>query len=201
MKRLSLAIVSGALLGALCFYPTPANAHLLDRPFEPEVGNRSVQTVPHPKPAVIVVRAGDTLTAIAATHHLTCSGLASYNHLADPNLITAGQRLTIPPKGWSSPDICDIPAKPSSATPATTVRIFIPSAISSPSGGFKACVEMRESTDGAGSPDLYGFLPSTWASLGLPGSPYTASPAAQSAAFDMLYARDGTSPWGPYDGC
>ena len=69
------------------------------------------------------------------------------------------------------------------------------------SGGFEACVEFRESTDGRGSPNLYGILPSTWASLGLPGSPYTASPTQQQQAFQELYARDGVSPWAPYDGC
>ena len=66
---------------------------------------------------------------------------------------------------------------------------------------FRACVEMRESTNGAGSSDLYGFLPSTWAANGFPGSPYTASPAEQTAAFEVVYARDGTAPWAPYDGC
>jgi hypothetical protein len=60
---------------------------------------------------------------------------------------------------------------------------------------------MRESTDGAGSPNLYGFLPSTWASLGRSGSPGQYSYAVQTAAFEQLYARDGPTPWAPYDGC
>jgi hypothetical protein len=68
-------------------------------------------------------------------------------------------------------------------------------------GGFQACVAYRESGDGVSSSDIYGFLPSTWASLGLPGSPYTATRAQQDAAFQMLYARDGAAPWAPYDGC
>jgi hypothetical protein len=68
-------------------------------------------------------------------------------------------------------------------------------------GGFQSCVAYRESGDGAYSSDIYGFLPSTWASLGLSGSPYTASRAQQDAAFQLLYARDGTAPWAPYDGC
>jgi Transglycosylase-like domain len=82
------------------------------------------------------------------------------------------------------------------AAPTRTVR----AGDSGPSG-FQACVAYRESGDGVSSSDIYGFLPSTWASLGLPGSPYTASPAQQDAAFQMLYARDGSAPWAPYDGC
>lgn len=66
---------------------------------------------------------------------------------------------------------------------------------------FRACVAWRESANGQMSSNVYGFLPSTWASLGLQGSPYTASRAQQDAAFQMLYARDGTAPWSPYDGC
>jgi hypothetical protein len=60
---------------------------------------------------------------------------------------------------------------------------------------------MRESTDGAGSSNLYGILDSTWHSLGLWGSAGAASPAQQTAAFEELYARDGVQPWRPYDGC
>jgi hypothetical protein len=60
---------------------------------------------------------------------------------------------------------------------------------------------MRESGNGSGSPNIYGFLPSTWASLGRQGSPGAASRAEQDAAFWQLYARDGTAPWAPYDGC
>jgi hypothetical protein len=66
---------------------------------------------------------------------------------------------------------------------------------------FQSCVAFRESTDGELSPDIYGFLPSTWAALGLAGSPYTASPGEQSAAFQQAYELWGASPWAPYDGC
>lgn len=66
---------------------------------------------------------------------------------------------------------------------------------------FRACVELRESGNGRGSSNLYGFLPSTWASLGRSGSPGNASYSEQTAAFEQLYARDGRQPWAPYDGC
>ncbi len=48
-----------------------------------------------------VVVAGDTLATIAARFGTTVAAMASANHLADPNLIYAGQRLVIP--GGSAP--------------------------------------------------------------------------------------------------
>ncbi|MBO0714189.1 MAG: hypothetical protein J2P59_05510 [Acidimicrobiales bacterium] len=82
----------------------------------------------------------------------------------------------------------------------TTVQSGAPSTPSAPSS-FQACVAFRESTDGTLSSNIYGFLQGTWSSLGLPGSPYTAPASLQTQAFQMLYARDGTAPWAPYDGC
>ncbi|HTZ07817.1 MAG TPA: transglycosylase SLT domain-containing protein, partial [Acidimicrobiales bacterium] len=55
-------------------------------------------------PVVVVVRPGDTLTAIAAAHGTTVAALVAYNHLAHPDLVLAGSRLAIPPPplppGW-----------------------------------------------------------------------------------------------------
>jgi hypothetical protein len=62
-------------------------------------------------------------------------------------------------------------------------------------------VALRESGNGSGSSNIYGILDSTWHSLGRSGSAWTASKAEQDAAFAQLYARYGTSPWAPYDGC
>lgn len=41
------------------------------------------------------VKAGDTLSGIAASHHTTWPALASLNHLADPDLIRPGQVLRL----------------------------------------------------------------------------------------------------------
>ena len=59
---------------------------------------------------------------------------------------------------------------------------------------FASCVALRESTDGAGSPDIYGILPSNgyFSGMGI---------VAQKMLFAAMYARDGVSPWAPYDGC
>ena len=106
------------------------------------------------------------------------------------------------------------------STPAPSVPSSTPSAsagsssasaaaaVSPASGGsapssFQQCVAWRESGNNptASSAGLYGILPSTWASLGLSGTAAQASVAQQTAAFQQLYAKYGTSPWAPYDGC
>jgi hypothetical protein len=76
-----------------------------------------------------------------------------------------------------------------------------------PAGGYEACVIAAESggnpsavNPSSGAGGLYGFLPSTWASLGYPGLPENASPALQQQAFSRLYAQSGRSPW-ITDGC
>jgi hypothetical protein len=78
-----------------------------------------------------------------------------------------------------------------------------PVSLTSGMSSFEQCVAWRESGDNpaASSAGLFGILPSTWASLGFPGTAGTSSVALQKAAFDKLYAQDGTSPWAPYDGC
>lgn len=52
--------------------------------------------------AYTVVR-GDTLGAIAARYQTNWQGVASYNHLANPNLIFPGQVLCIPAQGTPPP--------------------------------------------------------------------------------------------------
>src|SRR6187200_2245593 len=42
------------------------------------------------------VRAGETLSEIAAANHTTVAALAAANHLSDTDLIYAGQHLTMP---------------------------------------------------------------------------------------------------------
>ena len=75
-------------------------------------------------------------------------------------------------------------------------------------GTFQACVIARESGGNAqavnpasGAGGLYGFLPSTWQSLGYSGLPQDAPVSVQNAAFQQEYAQSGTSPWAPSDGC
>lgn len=59
---------------------------------------------------------------------------------------------------------------------------------------FASCVALRESTDGAESPDIYGILPMNGYFSGM-------SIVAQKVLFSQMYQSDGTQPWAPYDGC
>jgi hypothetical protein len=81
-----------------------------------------------------------------------------------------------------------------SAAPTTTS----PGGYSSVSGvpaSFAACVANRESSDGAGSSNIYGIIPASGYSVA------GMSVAQQKQVFSQLYAKVGTSGWSPYDGC
>lgn len=64
----------------------------------PNAGN----TVPTPSATQYTVKAGDTLSGIAAKYGTTYQVLAQINGIADPNKINVGQVLTIPTKGATS---------------------------------------------------------------------------------------------------
>lgn len=219
--------LSAALLGGLLF-AAPTVAQAASPPVTgamvpasgspPEVVLTAAAPTALPKYRVVV---GDTLWAIGVRYHRSWPALASYNRVPNPNLIYVGDLITIPPTSYvgsvSLPASASTPAPAPSYTPPVThsvthysapvQRTYTPPAprpvVSQHQayGGYQACVAMRESGNGSGSSNIYGFLQSTWSSLGLSGSPGSASRSTQDAAFQTLYARAGTAPWSPYDGC
>jgi LysM repeat protein len=74
-KRLSFILLLAALLLAAAIVPLSAAPH---------------------KDAVHIVKSGETLSGIAAYYGMNMWTLASYNGIANPNLIYVGQRLIIP---------------------------------------------------------------------------------------------------------
>ncbi|MFB1480641.1 LysM peptidoglycan-binding domain-containing protein [Corallococcus sp. RDP092CA] len=66
------------------------------------------------------VRSGDTLSGIAGRHGTTVGALAQANHIANPNKIYVGQKLTIPGAGGGSAPVTSKP--PSSGGASYTVR-------------------------------------------------------------------------------
>ena len=50
---------------------------------------------------VYIVQRGDTLFSIGRRYGFTVQEMATYNNLADPNDLDVGQRLLIPPQGYS----------------------------------------------------------------------------------------------------
>ena len=152
---------------------------------------------------------------------------ANRHSVHNPSMIQAGERLQVPSshkvKPWlTRAALTAIPAPaPAPAPAAAPVAAAAPSgtgtsaapvqatvSYSGASGSFQSCVIQRESGGNAsavngssGAGGLYGFLPSTWQSLGHSGLPENASVAEQNAAFAQEYAQSGGAAWSAYDGC
>jgi putative chitinase len=63
----------------------------------------TVPPAPPSNTSTYIVQRGDTLYSIARRFGTTVQTLAYINHIANPNLIYAGQRLTIPGGGSPTP--------------------------------------------------------------------------------------------------
>jgi hypothetical protein len=215
-----------AALAAPAPYTAPAAGNA--GPQSPAVQAAPAQAAPQTTgPAFYRIREGDTLSSIAADHGFGSNweGLWAANvpGIANPNLIQPGWviKLEVAPVTPAMQLVIDRILNPPAPAPQPAAAV---SAGSSPSpgvqfsgtltvagvgGSFEQCVISHESSGNpdAQNPDstasgLFGFLTSTWTAVtGLPGPARDYSVAAQEAAFNKLYAEDGTAPWAPYDGC
>ena len=70
---------------------------------------------------VYVVKPGDTLRSIAATHGTTISAIVRANNMANPDVIYPGQRLTIPVRGGSAPTAAPAPTAANKPTAGASV--------------------------------------------------------------------------------
>lgn len=175
----------------------------------------------------VTVRPGDTLSAIAAREYgsaATWPALWWVNRtgVRNPDVISAGQQLALSPwhpvTAWlnsaaSRAEGQGIPAahhaSPSYGSSSSSVQVTSYGTVSTAGmGSFQACVIERESGgnsqiwNASGHYGLYQFSYSTWVAHG--GAPALfghASPAYQTEIFWNTVRQDGTSDWGPYDGC
>ncbi len=174
------------------------------------------------------VRSGDSLSSISQREFGSAASWpalwwANRHAVHNPSVIQAGERLVIPGthkvKPWlTRAALAAIPAAVHAPVAAPAAPSASPSAVTSAapaqqasysgSGGFQSCVIQRESggdpsavNGSSGAGGLYGFLPSTWQSLGHSGLPENASVAEQNAAFAQEYGQSGGSAWSAYDGC
>lgn len=92
-------------------------------------------------------------------------------------------------------------AHPAPATPtprATPAPVVVTDATSTTTADW-ACIRVHESGDRYNTPSVpggaYGFLESTWLSLGYAGWPYQAPAAVQDRAVLFLYSEFGWQPW------
>jgi hypothetical protein len=104
-----------------------------------------------------------------------------------------------------TPAAAPAPAAPSTSSASSTTPSAPAAPTATSSGGyssvagvpasFAACVARRESSNGAGSSNIYGIIPASGYSVA------GMSVAQQKQVFSQLYAKVGTSGWSPYDGC
>ena len=152
---------------------------------------------------------------------------ANRHSVHNPSMIQAGERLQVPSshkvKPWltraaltaipaAAPAPAPVAAPVAAAAPVgtgtSTAPVQATVSYSGASGSFQSCVIQRESGGNAsavngssGAGGLYGFLPSTWQSLGYSGLPENASVSQQNAAFAKEYGQSGGAAWSAYDGC
>jgi hypothetical protein len=194
-----------ATLAAVTSYParTAASTPLRESPRAAVAGNQ------------VTVLAGETLSGIAGGMCGTAadwSGFFAANRsvLSDPDLIEPGQLLTVncADPGYTPPAPPPVPVQQVGYVQPAKSSYSGSKGSYSGTGSFQSCVISRESggnpsavNPASGAGGLYGFLPSTWQSLGFSGLPENASVTTQNQAFAEEYAQAGTSPWTPSDGC
>jgi LysM repeat protein len=168
--------------------------------------------------AHVIITRGDTLSALAAAHHMPWPALYEYNRGRigpDPDVIVPGMWLRIPahPGKWlaryrTHPVVKHTvvhysqPASGGSSAPVASTHV-------APTGGsFEQCVIARESggnsqvMNSTGHYGLFQFDIGTWESGGGSAADFGhASVSEQEQVFASVYAARGTSPWAPYDGC
>ena len=115
------------------------------------------------------------------------------------------QPVSVQPASAQTQEVSEQQTEAQAPAPAQTQA---PAQASAPAGSFQQCVISRESggqsqvMNGSGHYGLYQFSDAAWvASGGNPADFGNASAAEQNHVFASAYAKFGTSPWAPYDGC
>jgi len=176
-----------------------------------------------PRVKIVRVKPGETLSELAkrfygAADRWPALFWANRHRVTNPGMIPAGMRLFLgtfhPLTKWQHAKALAavtppaVTVKHTAARPVTTAAPA-PAPVTG-AGGFEGCVIQAESggdptaiNQSSGASGLFGFLLSTWDSLGLgyPGGAYTAPASVQMQGFQILFAREGTAPWAPFDGC
>lgn len=142
--------------------------------------------------------AGDTLSSIASRFGISLSDLAAANRIANPDMIYAGQTITIPGSNGGSNSNNSVAEQNSQSQPGGSYVNMIDQ-VFGPYGDQAVRVAMCESSlnPGAyngilGAAGLFQIIPGTWASTSFAGySVY--DPAANIQAAHEIFARDGYS--------
>jgi hypothetical protein len=147
--------------------------------------------------------------AAAQLRHLRAVERARERRIAHRRAVRAARRAAAAAAAQAAAQAAQAAQAPQqpAQSPAPAAQPAQPSY--SGAGGFQSCVIAHESggdptayNASSGASGLYGFLLSTWDSMGLgyPGGASTAPVSVQNEAFAKLYAEAGTAPWAG-DGC
>jgi hypothetical protein len=100
---------------------------------------------------------------------------------------------------WRAAHPAPVAAPPPAAQPAPQPQPVVVTDATSTTTPDWACIRLHESGDRYNTPSVpggaYGFLESTWLSLGYGGWPYQAPAAVQDQAVLYLYHEFGWQPW------
>jgi LysM repeat protein len=140
------------------------------------------------------VVSGDTLASIAARYGTAVATIADANHLANPNLIYVGEKLTIPGASGSAPATTPAQAQGSTTTPATTTGTTAPNAA--------AAIAVRVALEQVGKPyvwggagpddfDCSGLVMYAWAAAGVDLPHYTVSQYEDTQRISQSQLRPG----------
>jgi LysM repeat protein len=157
---------------------------------------------------VHTVQSGETLSGIGARNHVSWPQLASYNHIANPNLIFVDQKICIPKNinqaSYQSQSTTHQPANPATSqvaqAPAAggSVEAMIYQAFGSDANSAlnvarcESGLNPNATNAASGAAGLFQFLPSTWRTTSQAGqSPYNAY--ANILAAHEVFVRDGHS--------
>jgi N-acetylmuramoyl-L-alanine amidase len=133
---------------------------------------------------VVTVRAGETLSGIAARHGLTVRDLATVNGIADPNRIFAGQRLRIAPAAAVAPT--PQPDSPPAAAPARTHRVAWGETLTAIARRYGTTIGAIVAANGLSNPSFIRTgqaltIPGAHTSTSAPAAPPAPQPAATPA--------------------
>ena len=210
-QRAASSLVTLAAAGLPAFLLSGAPAHAAAAPVFTPARPHAVAA----RPLRYQIRAGDTLGSISRRVYGSDAWwpqlrLQNRPEAADPAALAVGHWLSVGPRWRHRPQVPPRFIVKPAAVAATALAQPQPPATATGVSGFEACVIQAESggnprayNSSSGASGLFGFLLSTWDSLGLgyPGGAYTAPVSVQMQGFSVEFARAGTAPWRPYDGC
>lgn len=203
-RRTRLIFIGCATLGGTFFTTAAAQAASAAPILDQQAGAEQVTVQP-----------GDTLSAIAARTGQTWAELAAYNGISNPDLIYAGETITIPSANSTpQPPTTSAPASdPSSGATSTVSQVSSADSSGTATGSSQAaaspsgiwgCIASHESggnpstNTGNGYYGMYQDTQSSWvAGGGLAYAPRAdeASAAAQTAVNQNIQAQQGWGAW------